>query len=121
MVPQAPRHIPPYVSRNQSSLGDLLLGFLKYYATVFSWDKQVISVREARALPKTNSREWRDKYICVEEPFERNNVARAVHEKIKFDAIKAQFVESCRILQQKKDLNFVLPVTATIATELSKR
>ncbi len=30
---------------------------------------------------------------CVSEPFERNNVARAVHEKIKFDTIKAQFVE----------------------------
>lgn len=27
------------------------------------------------------------------EPFERNNVARAVHEKIKFDIIKAQFAE----------------------------
>lgn len=31
-----------------------------------SWDKQVISVREAKALPKSNSQEWRDKYICVE-------------------------------------------------------
>lgn len=30
---------------------------------------------------------------CVSEPFERNNVARAVHEKVKFDAIKAQFAE----------------------------
>uniref|UniRef100_A0A3Q2QC34 polynucleotide adenylyltransferase n=1 Tax=Fundulus heteroclitus TaxID=8078 RepID=A0A3Q2QC34_FUNHE len=58
-----------------------------------SWDKQVISVREATTLPKTNSQEWRNKFICVEEPFERNNVARAVHEKAKFDAIKAQFAE----------------------------
>lgn len=85
----------------------------------------MISIREARALPKTDSREWRNKYICVEgkhvsdltvmghcrhtmlniwrvtvtpcvsEPFERNNVARAVHEKIKFDAIRAQFAEVC--------------------------
>lgn len=30
---------------------------------------------------------------CVSEPFEGNNVARAVHEKIKFDTIKAQFVK----------------------------
>ncbi|XP_029916248.1 poly(A) RNA polymerase GLD2 isoform X2 [Myripristis murdjan] len=121
MVPEGPRHIPPYNSRNQSSLGDLLLGFLKYYATVFRWDKQVISVREARALPKTTSREWRDKFICVEEPFERNNVARAVHEKIKFDAIKAQFVTSSGILQQRKDLNSILPVRATINKESSRR
>uniref|UniRef100_A0AAQ5Y906 polynucleotide adenylyltransferase n=1 Tax=Amphiprion ocellaris TaxID=80972 RepID=A0AAQ5Y906_AMPOC len=93
MVPEGPKRVPPYVSRNQSSLGELLVGFLRYYATEFRWDKQVISVREARALPKTNSHEWTNKYICVEEPFERNNVARAVHEKMKFDAIKAEFAE----------------------------
>lgn len=32
-------------------------------------------------------------FLCDSEPFERNNVARAVHEKIKFDIIKAQFAE----------------------------
>lgn len=120
-VPEGPKHIPPYISRNQSSLGELLLGFLKYYATDFRWDKQVISVREARTLPKNNSKEWRNKYICVEEPFERNNVARAVHEKVKFDAIKAQFVESWRILQKRKDLNSILPVRAIINKESSRR
>ncbi|XP_076585883.1 poly(A) RNA polymerase GLD2 [Chaetodon auriga] len=121
MVPEGPKHIPPYISRNQSSLGELLLGFLKYYATYFRWDKQVISVREARAFPKTNSKEWRNKFICVEEPFERNNVARAVHEKIKFDAIKDQFSESCRILHQRKDLNSILPVRAIINEESFRR
>lgn len=30
---------------------------------------------------------------CVSEPFERNNVARAVHQKAKFEAIRAQFAE----------------------------
>ncbi|XP_061585034.1 poly(A) RNA polymerase GLD2 [Cololabis saira] len=118
-VPQGPKCIPPYISRNQSSLGDLLLGFFKYYATEFSWDKQVISVREARALPKGKFHEWRKKFISVEEPFERNNVARAVHEKIKFDAIKAQLAESSRILHAKKDLNSILPVRDVINKELS--
>uniref|UniRef100_A0A4W6GAW3 polynucleotide adenylyltransferase n=1 Tax=Lates calcarifer TaxID=8187 RepID=A0A4W6GAW3_LATCA len=121
MVPEGPKHIPPYVSTNQSSLGELFIGFLKYYATDFRWDKQVISVREARALPKTSSHEWRNKYICVEEPFERNNVARAVHEKIKFNAIKTQFAESCRILHGRKDLNSILPVRAIINKESSRR
>lgn len=37
MVPDGPKHIPPYISRNQSSLGELLLGFLKYYATSFRY------------------------------------------------------------------------------------
>ncbi|KAM3610791.1 uncharacterized protein V6R79_009035 [Siganus canaliculatus] len=120
-VPEGPKHIPPYISRNQSSLGELLLGFLRYYSTHFRWDKQVISVREAKALPRNSSLLWRNKFICVEEPFERNNVARAVHELIKFEAIKAQFAESCRILQQRKDLNSILPVRAIIMKETSQR
>ena len=35
LVHHAPCNVPPYVSKNESSLGDLLLGFLKYYATEF--------------------------------------------------------------------------------------
>ncbi|KAF4112942.1 poly(A) RNA polymerase GLD2 [Onychostoma macrolepis] len=113
LVPSGPSNIPTFVSKNQSSLGDLLLGFLKYYATVFKWDKHVISVREAKTLPKTSCREWRDKFICVEEPFDRTNTARAVHEKVKFEAIKAEFTESYQVLQLRKDLNFILPLKNT--------
>uniref|UniRef100_A0A672MGT8 polynucleotide adenylyltransferase n=1 Tax=Sinocyclocheilus grahami TaxID=75366 RepID=A0A672MGT8_SINGR len=113
LVPSGPSNILAFVSKNQSSLGDLLLGFLKYYATVFKWDKHVISVREAKTLPKTSCREWRDKFICVEEPFDRTNTARAVHEKVKFEAIKAEFTESYQVLQLRKDLNFILPLKNT--------
>ncbi|XP_043095987.1 poly(A) RNA polymerase GLD2 [Puntigrus tetrazona] len=110
LVPSGPSNIPAFVSKNQSSLGDLLLDFLKYYATVFKWDEHVISVRQARTLPKTSWREWRDKFICVEEPFDRTNTARAVHNKIKFEAIKAEFMKSYQVLQLRKDLNFILPL-----------
>uniref|UniRef100_A0A8C1KAT2 polynucleotide adenylyltransferase n=2 Tax=Cyprinus carpio TaxID=7962 RepID=A0A8C1KAT2_CYPCA len=113
LVPSGPSNIPAFVSKNQSSLGDLLLGFLKYYATVFKWDKHVISVREAKTLPKTYCREWRDKFICVEEPFDRTNTARAVHEKVKFEAIKAEFTESYQVLQLRKDLSSILPLKNT--------
>jgi len=37
MVPEGPKHIPPFNSRNQSSLGELLLGFLRYYTTEFRY------------------------------------------------------------------------------------
>ncbi|XP_068594468.1 poly(A) RNA polymerase GLD2 [Brachionichthys hirsutus] len=117
MVPDGSKNIPSYNSRNQSSLGELLLGFLRYYAVHFRWNEQVISVREGKVLPKNNYFEWRNKYICVEEPFERNNVARAVHEKIKFDAIKAKFHESFRILQLGRDLDYILPVGSIIKEE----
>lgn len=36
-VPEGPKHIPPYISRNRSSLGELFLGFLAYYATNFRY------------------------------------------------------------------------------------
>lgn len=36
-VPEGPKYIPPYNSRNRSSLGDLLLGFLKYYTAEFRY------------------------------------------------------------------------------------
>ncbi|XP_014848343.1 PREDICTED: poly(A) RNA polymerase GLD2 isoform X1 [Poecilia mexicana] len=120
-VPDGPRHVRPYTSTNQSSLGELLLGFLRYYATRFSWDKQVISVRQATILPKTNSKEWRNKFICVEEPFEGSNVARAVHEKIKFDAIKKCFSESYQMLNERKDLASILALRAIINEELARR
>ncbi|XP_063051197.1 poly(A) RNA polymerase GLD2 [Engraulis encrasicolus] len=109
LVPNGPRSIPPYISKNHMSLGELFLGFLRYYATDFKWDKHVISVRQAKAYAKTNCTEWR-KFICVEEPFDGTNTARAVYEREKFEAIKSQFFASWQVLKLRKDLNSVLPV-----------
>ncbi|NWI99116.1 GLD2 polymerase, partial [Crypturellus undulatus] len=66
LVHKVPYTIPPYLSKNGSSLGDLLIGFFKYYATEFDWSHQMISVREAKAIPRPDGTEWRNKYICVE-------------------------------------------------------
>ncbi|XP_054665550.1 poly(A) RNA polymerase GLD2 isoform X2 [Grus americana] len=114
LVHQAPCTIPRYLSKNGSSLGDLLIGFFKYYATEFDWSHQMISVREAKAIPRPDGIEWRNKFICVEEPFDGTNTARAVHEKQKFDTIKGEFMKSWQILQEKKDLNRILPLRTTI-------
>ncbi|NXU47702.1 GLD2 polymerase, partial [Turnix velox] len=111
LVHQAPRTIPPYRSKNGSSLGDLLIGFFKYYATEFDWSHQMISVREAKAIPRPDGTEWRNKFICVEEPFDGTNTARAVHEKLKFDIIKSVFLKSWQVLRDKKDLNCILRTT----------
>ncbi|XP_063468256.1 poly(A) RNA polymerase GLD2 isoform X18 [Symphalangus syndactylus] len=114
LVHQAPCNVPPYLSKNESNLGDLLLGFLKYYATEFDWNSQMISVREAKAIPRPDGIEWRNKYICVEEPFDGTNTARAVHEKQKFDMIKDQFLKSWHRLKNKRDLNSILPVRVAV-------
>ncbi|NWW02651.1 GLD2 polymerase, partial [Oreocharis arfaki] len=112
LVHQAPRTIPPYISKNGSSLGDLLIGFFKYYATEFDWSHQMISVREAKAVARPDGTEWRNKFICVEEPFDGTNTARAVHEKQKFDMIRVEFAQAWRLLRDKKDLNCILPLKA---------
>ncbi|XP_020639372.3 poly(A) RNA polymerase GLD2 isoform X1 [Pogona vitticeps] len=114
LVHQAPCTIPPYLSKNESTLGDLLLGFLKYYATEFDWSSQMISVREAKAIPRPDGIEWRNKFICVEEPFDRTNTARAVHEKQKFDIILDEFRKSWQRLRDRRDLNCILPLRATV-------
>ncbi|XP_012519933.1 PREDICTED: poly(A) RNA polymerase GLD2 [Propithecus coquereli] len=114
LVHQAPCNVPPYLSNNESNLGELLLGFLKYYATEFDWNSQMISVREAKAIPRPDGIEWRNKYICVEEPFDGTNTARAVHEKQKFDMIKDQFIKSWHRLKNKRDLNSILPLRTAI-------
>ncbi|XP_019722530.1 poly(A) RNA polymerase GLD2 isoform X2 [Hippocampus comes] len=119
MIPEAAQNIPRYHSRNQSSLGTLLLGFLGYYATQFSWNNNVISVRAGKALPRHHHPNWKDKLICVEEPFEKKNVARAVHKQAKFDYIKSQFFESWLMLRREMDLNSILPVQEIIDEETS--
>ncbi|XP_074021908.1 poly(A) RNA polymerase GLD2 isoform X3 [Numenius arquata] len=114
LVHRVPRTIPPYLSKNGSSLGDLLIGFFKYYATEFDWSHQMISVREAKAIPRPDGTEWRNKFICVEEPFDGTNTARAVHEKQKFDMIRSEILQTWKILRDKKDLNYVLPLRTVI-------
>ncbi|XP_054253227.1 poly(A) RNA polymerase GLD2 isoform X2 [Indicator indicator] len=114
LVHQLPCTIPPYISKNGSSLGDLLIGFLKYYATEFDWRRQIISVREAKAIPRPDDTEWRNKFICIEEPFDGTNTARAVHEKQKFNIIRSEFLESWKVLRDKKDLNYILPLEAVL-------
>ncbi|XP_007441079.1 poly(A) RNA polymerase GLD2 [Python bivittatus] len=114
LVHRAPCTIPPYISKNESTLGDLLLGFLKYYATEFDWSNQMISIREGKAIPRPDSIEWRNKFICIEEPFDRTNTARAVHEKQKFDVIIDEFRKSWQRLRDRKDLNCILPLRPTI-------
>ncbi|XP_053303966.1 poly(A) RNA polymerase GLD2 [Spea bombifrons] len=117
LVHQAPRNVPQYISKNGACLGDLLVGFLRYFAIEFEWSKKMISVREAKALPRTDGIEWRNKYICVEEPFDRTNTARAVHEKQKFDLIQEEFLKAWVRLRDNRDLNSVLPVRGIIGKQ----
>ncbi|KAG8456528.1 hypothetical protein GDO86_002347 [Hymenochirus boettgeri] len=116
LVHQAPRNIPQYFSKNETSLGDLLVGFFKYFAVEFDWKKSIISVRESKAIPRTDGLEWRNKFICVEEPFDRTTL-QELFRKQKFDTIKAEFLKGWVRLRDNKDLNSVMPLRGMLKNQ----
>ncbi|CAD6195905.1 unnamed protein product [Caenorhabditis auriculariae] len=60
------------VQRIKMTLGELLVGFFHYFA-IFNFNKNAISIRHGRALPKQGA-----SHIYIEEPFDGGNTARAV-------------------------------------------
>ncbi|KAF0300590.1 Poly(A) RNA polymerase GLD2 [Amphibalanus amphitrite] len=99
-------YVTNFVSQNSDSLGSLFLGFLRYYAYEFNFHSQVASVRtgscllkyQCRAVATYNNAPGMWKYVCVEEPFDLTNTARAVHKAEAFDRIVRAFVDSHRAL-----------------------
>ena len=63
---------------NTSSVGELLIGFVRYYTEVFDWGKEVVCVRRAGPLTKAEKL-WEDRDMCMEDPFDLNhNLSRGV-------------------------------------------
>ncbi|NXH52764.1 GLD2 polymerase, partial [Rhabdornis inornatus] len=110
--PHLVKKSPRPVVRVKGSVSALPLPLMRKLQTTMSWNHQMISVREAKAIARPDGIEWRNKFICVEEPFDGTNTARAVHEKQKFDMIKGEFAQAWRLLRDKKDLNCILPLKA---------
>lgn len=60
-------------NKNNSTLGELLFDFFKFYAHEFDYDNMALSVRLGKMIPKTEKR-WHvamNNMLCVEEPFNR--------------------------------------------------
>jgi len=86
-------------SENQSSLKELLIGFLDYYSYGFCYSKDAISIRLGRTIPKHVAQRYKSednafshwKYLCIEEPFNRSNTARSVYDEVTFERILSVF------------------------------
>ena len=100
--------IPCDNSSNKESVGQLLVGFFKYFAEKFIWDSKIMSVRSGCTLPKKNNFEFKDKYISIEEPFELSNTARAVHELSRFVLIKKEFRRANEHLNERLSLEYIM-------------
>lgn len=93
-------------SNNNQSVGQLIEGFFQYYSN-FSWDSQIISVRLGTLIQKKHQREFKDKYISIEEPFEQTNTARAVYEVGKFTLIKKEIQRAHQRLKEQLSLDYI--------------
>lgn len=57
---------------NNSSLGELLFQFFRFYAHEFDYDTHAVSVRLGKLMPKSDRKNWIlaiNNRLCVEEPF----------------------------------------------------
>ena len=62
----------PGANRNQMSVGELWLGFLKFYAGEFDDARLVVSTRMGRQLSKFEKM-WNSPCIAIEDPFDLNH------------------------------------------------
>ncbi|VDK47829.1 unnamed protein product [Anisakis simplex] len=100
-----------------NTLGELLIGFLEYYAFKFDYVHDAISVRLGSKIERSFVARQRSPYnnsiaqwncICIEEPFTLSNTAHSVHSQMVFDAIKEAFIEGFEELDSNRDLNAFL-------------
>ncbi|ELU05986.1 hypothetical protein CAPTEDRAFT_208596 [Capitella teleta] len=86
--------LPTYTSPNEQSIGELFLGFLEYYAVIFDFESDCISVRLGTKIPRhvamkqcteNSPNQW--KCLCIEEPFNLSNTARSVFDITVFQRI----------------------------------
>lgn len=121
--------IDPYSSDNHSTLGELFVQFLEYYAN-FDYAHYAISVRTASVIPiesarvarsyKNDPHHWRQ--LCIEEPFDLTNTARSVFDADIFEQIKSVFSTCWRRLKETNDLNSIFecePLFIPVASALS--
>ena len=103
-------------SHNESSLKELLIGFLDYYSYSFCFSKDAISVRLGQTLPKHVVQRYKSddncyshwKYLSIEEPFNRSNTARSVYDQVMFEHILSVFRVSHYTLRRYPFLDSIM-------------
>ncbi|XP_069837721.1 terminal uridylyltransferase 4 [Dendropsophus ebraccatus] len=79
----------PSLGQNTESLGELWLGFLRFYTEEFDFKEYVISIRQKKLLT-TFEKQWTSKCISIEDPFDLNhNLGAGVSRKMTNFIMKA--------------------------------
>lgn len=94
-----PEVIKNFVSQNKQKLGELFLGFFRFYSS-FDWSK-VISIRRSSAYVSN-----RRPHMLIEDPYEPGgNSARGIYESYGFLEIKRAFSSALKKLQDDLSLD----------------
>ncbi|XP_050039271.2 poly(A) RNA polymerase GLD2-like isoform X1 [Dermacentor andersoni] len=118
--------LPPWRSANTQSLGALFVGFVDYFANRFGFSRSCASVRLGAPISRTEvvgasgtaRSQW--KYVCVEEPFDRSNTARAVYNWDTYQQIVRAFHSTLQDLQSSHSPEcLLLPRVTTAAQHVS--
>jgi len=96
-----------YKSHNTQSLGDLFEGFFSFYSSTFNFAYDIASIRLGKKLKRSSRDEpqWTEKYICIEEPFDQSNTARAVYSEEKFFRIRQTFEDAQKRIERKRNFD----------------
>ncbi|XP_053549441.1 terminal uridylyltransferase 4 isoform X2 [Bombina bombina] len=79
----------PSLGKNAESVGELWLGFLRFYTEEFDFKENVISIRQKKLLT-TFEKQWTSKCIAIEDPFDLNhNLGAGVSRKMTNFIMKA--------------------------------
>lgn len=108
--------LPPYTSRNTESVGELFIGFLRYYAHEFDFSNLGISIRQGCTMPRyvisqqdtqhNPPGQW--KCLCIEEPFDLSNTARSVYNDYIFLRIQRVFQRSYDLMMKTSNVQAIL-------------
>lgn len=100
-------------SDNQQTIGDLFLGFLKYFSKDFRYDKHAISVRLGFLIDiddflENDTTNYGEALLAIEEPFDLTNTARSVYDDDEFERILRVFRKSYYTIEKTKSYSSLL-------------
>ncbi|CAF0948093.1 unnamed protein product [Adineta ricciae] len=100
-------------SENHQTIGELFIGFLRFFSKDFRYEKYAISVRMGCLMDKeefldNDSTNYGDALLAIEEPFDFSNTARSVYDENEFERIVRVFRRSYFIIEKTKTFSSLL-------------
>ena len=100
---ELPEELRNFKSSNKQSLGELLVGFFRFYAD-FNWSSKVVSISRSNAYVSNNRPRMK-----IEDPYDvGGNCARGVYEFSSFLQIKNAFTRALKRIEDSMDLDSIL-------------